>query len=208
MSKEDQRIHPYPIRLTKELREKLETAAKAAGRSLNAEMMRRIEASFDSPTVSWRKVIDPAVCAVLEHEASTWNMTFEEALSRKLQEHCDSLLQGLFLEDLSTEAIARNITSGQVLDERLVKANKKRQESPLTPQPSYPLLYLDNINNNKYAKADLRKILKRSANAQNAERIAIETSFVRQIVHQELAKAGITLPPDDESEKETGEGEA
>lgn len=46
MSKEDQRIHPYPIRLTKELREKLDAAAKAAGRSLNAEMMLRLEASF------------------------------------------------------------------------------------------------------------------------------------------------------------------
>ncbi|MDQ5769566.1 Arc family DNA-binding protein [Thiothrix subterranea] len=46
MSKEDQRIHPYPVRLTKELREKLDTAAKAAGRSLNAEMLLRLEASF------------------------------------------------------------------------------------------------------------------------------------------------------------------
>ena len=46
MSKEDQRIHPYPVRLTKELREKLDAAAKAAGRSLNAEMLLRLEASF------------------------------------------------------------------------------------------------------------------------------------------------------------------
>jgi hypothetical protein len=46
MSKEDQRVHPYPVRLTKELREKLDTAAKAAGRSLNSEMLLRLEASF------------------------------------------------------------------------------------------------------------------------------------------------------------------
>ncbi len=46
MSKEDNRFHPYPIRLTKELREQLEAAAKAAGRSLNAEMLLRLEASF------------------------------------------------------------------------------------------------------------------------------------------------------------------
>ncbi|MEN9434566.1 MAG: hypothetical protein RLZZ422_2155 [Pseudomonadota bacterium] len=46
MSKEDQRHHPYPIRLTKELRERLEDAARLAGRSLNAEMLLRLEASF------------------------------------------------------------------------------------------------------------------------------------------------------------------
>ncbi len=46
MSKEPQQVNPYPIRLTKELREKLDTAAKAAGRSLNAEMLLRLEASF------------------------------------------------------------------------------------------------------------------------------------------------------------------
>ena len=46
MSKEDQRVNPYPIRLTPDLKIKLETAAKAAGRSLNAEMLLRLEASF------------------------------------------------------------------------------------------------------------------------------------------------------------------
>ena len=46
MSKEDTRINPYPIRLTKELKAKLEDSAKLHGRSLNAEMLLRLEASF------------------------------------------------------------------------------------------------------------------------------------------------------------------
>lgn len=50
MSKENQQVNPYPIRLTKELKAKLEESAKQHGRSLNAEMLLRLEASFtDSP---------------------------------------------------------------------------------------------------------------------------------------------------------------
>lgn len=51
MSKENQQVNPYPIRLTKELKVKLEESAKLHGRSLNAEMILRLEASFaDSPS--------------------------------------------------------------------------------------------------------------------------------------------------------------
>lgn len=46
MSNDKQQVNPYPIRLTKELRERLEEAAKVSGRSLNAEMLLRLEASF------------------------------------------------------------------------------------------------------------------------------------------------------------------
>lgn len=46
MSKETQQVNPYPIRLTKELRERLEAIAKTNGRSLNAEMILRLEASL------------------------------------------------------------------------------------------------------------------------------------------------------------------
>ncbi len=42
----EKQVSPYPIRLTPELRERLEASAKAAGRSLNAEMMLRLEASY------------------------------------------------------------------------------------------------------------------------------------------------------------------
>jgi molybdopterin-guanine dinucleotide biosynthesis protein A len=52
MTKEDNRIHPYPIRLTKELREQLEATAKANGRSLNAEMILRLEASFTDESIN------------------------------------------------------------------------------------------------------------------------------------------------------------
>lgn len=46
MNKEKQQVNPYPIRLTKELREKLEATARQAGRSLNSEMILRLEASL------------------------------------------------------------------------------------------------------------------------------------------------------------------
>lgn len=46
MTKEDNRVHPYPIRLTRELREQLETLAKANGRSLNAEIVIRLDESL------------------------------------------------------------------------------------------------------------------------------------------------------------------
>ncbi|OQX04483.1 MAG: hypothetical protein BWK73_36070 [Thiothrix lacustris] len=52
MSKEYQQVNPYPIRLTKELRERLEASAKEASRSLNAEMIRRLEASYAMPDES------------------------------------------------------------------------------------------------------------------------------------------------------------
>lgn len=37
---------PYPLRIPDELRDRLDAAAKAAGRSLNAEMALRLEESF------------------------------------------------------------------------------------------------------------------------------------------------------------------
>lgn len=52
MSKEQQQVSPYPIRLTTDLRGKLEAIAKANGRSLNAEMLLRLELSLqgEQPT--------------------------------------------------------------------------------------------------------------------------------------------------------------
>jgi len=50
MSKEQQQVNPYPIRLTAELKEKLKDSAKTNGRSLNAEMLIRLDASFNINT--------------------------------------------------------------------------------------------------------------------------------------------------------------
>ncbi|OQX15723.1 MAG: hypothetical protein BWK73_05810 [Thiothrix lacustris] len=77
MSKEPQQVNPYPIRLTKELREKLDTAAKAAGRSLNAEMLLRLEASFleqstDAPPLTVddvRQIAREEIKHVLKHDS-------------------------------------------------------------------------------------------------------------------------------------------
>ena len=50
MKKETQQVSPYPIRLTAELKEKLKESAKRNGRSLNAEMLIRLDASFNQNT--------------------------------------------------------------------------------------------------------------------------------------------------------------
>ena len=39
-------IKPFPVRLTPEIRQQLESAAKSAGRSLQAEIARRLESSL------------------------------------------------------------------------------------------------------------------------------------------------------------------
>lgn len=46
----DKQVSPYPVRLTPELRAMLEESARAGGRSLNAEMLLRLEASFVDAT--------------------------------------------------------------------------------------------------------------------------------------------------------------
>lgn len=54
MKKEKQQVNPYPIRLTASLKERLQVSAKNNGRSLNAEMLLRLESTFnydlESPT--------------------------------------------------------------------------------------------------------------------------------------------------------------
>lgn len=47
----DERITPYPLRIPPEMREKLESAAKAGDRSLHAEIMRRLEDSLKIHTL-------------------------------------------------------------------------------------------------------------------------------------------------------------
>lgn len=216
MSKDTQQIPAtYSVRLPIEMRRRLEDASQAGGRSLHAEILMRLEASLNPPRLDWRKIIDPAVCAALEYEASAWNTTFEEALSYKLQEHLDVLLHGLFLEDLSGEAMVRRITLGQVLDDRLAKANKKYQESPQTPQSFYPFSDVDKVQEYRHHKPELQNYLDQMKNLMEKggsyapfKEQNIET-LMRQIAREEITKAGITLPPDEQPKKGKGvtEGE-
>ena len=48
MKKETQQVNPYPIRLTPSLKKRLQKSAENNGRSLNAEMLLRLENSFIS----------------------------------------------------------------------------------------------------------------------------------------------------------------
>lgn len=46
----------YPLRLPPELKKRVEESAAAQGRSLNAEIIARLQSSFDSPTESLSEV--------------------------------------------------------------------------------------------------------------------------------------------------------
>lgn len=54
-------IAPFGLRMLPELKERLEMAAKASGRSMNAEIISRLQASFnqaEQPAVDWRLRVD------------------------------------------------------------------------------------------------------------------------------------------------------
>ena len=46
----DERITPYPLRIPPEMRDKLESAAKAGNRSLHAEIIMRLEFTINNPS--------------------------------------------------------------------------------------------------------------------------------------------------------------
>lgn len=61
---------PYPIRPAPELRSKLEEAARAGGRSLHAEIIQRLERSFETPDEPER-MPEPKAIDLLERVVET-----------------------------------------------------------------------------------------------------------------------------------------
>jgi hypothetical protein len=59
------------FRLTEGLRKKLEEAAVTNGRSINSEMIDRLERSFEMPSNDLRKVIEDTVAATLRIRGGT-----------------------------------------------------------------------------------------------------------------------------------------
>lgn len=64
------RITPYPLRLNPELRKKLETIAKENGRSLNAEITLRIEATFSNSRTSNNNELTETIRSIIREELS------------------------------------------------------------------------------------------------------------------------------------------
>ena len=60
-------IAPYPLRMEQELRDRIERAAKANNRSMNAEIVSRLQNSFPQP--SENPVIKVPDTLILEHLA-------------------------------------------------------------------------------------------------------------------------------------------
>lgn len=199
MSKEDQRVNPYPVRLNKETKQKLEAIAKANGRSLNAEISMRLDDSLLPRTkVEWKQIIEPAVYALLEGEASRWSQTFEEALNYRLQLAYDERLTGLLLDDLSSEAEAlkmsegRTVSIGAILDRRVRDGYLKMKKT------AYPFSDPENLQEQKYDGSKFDSY---------ADEFMKE--LVAQTVREQLANAGIVVPDGQSSQAksdQTNEG--
>lgn len=181
MSKEDQRVNPYPVRLSRETKQALEAIAKANGRSLNAEIAMRLDDSLlPRPKADWKKIIDPAVCSLLEGEASRWGQTFEEALNYRLQLAFDERLTALLLEDLSSEAMALKVAEGRTVSIGAVLDKRVREGYLRTKRTAYPFLDPERPQANKHDPSKFDNY---------ADEFMKE--LIAQAVREELAKAGI-----------------
>ncbi|GAA5785644.1 Arc family DNA-binding protein [Chitiniphilus shinanonensis] len=69
-------IAPFGLRMLPELREKIELAAKENGRSMNAEIVQRLEASFEPPVVDESVVADRLL--IMLRRAAQLEMEFEQ----------------------------------------------------------------------------------------------------------------------------------
>lgn len=69
MTTDRHKISPYPVRMEDQLRQKLEASALAEGRSLHAEIIRRLEISFDeaifTPVETSNNAMLKAICVQL-----------------------------------------------------------------------------------------------------------------------------------------------
>jgi hypothetical protein len=70
-------IAPFGLRMLPEQREKIEEAARVSGRSMNAEIVARLQASFEDD-----KGLPEGVRMAVEDAAEDWGVSFEEALER------------------------------------------------------------------------------------------------------------------------------
>lgn len=79
---------PYPLRMPEAVRDRLEAAATASGRSLNAEIVRRLEASLHVEPMATRKVpeisgdIPFVMAANIADMAKSNEVSFDEMLAR------------------------------------------------------------------------------------------------------------------------------
>lgn len=102
----NQQVNPYPIRLPKELREKLEAVAKANGRSLNAEMLLRLEASLREEEGNTEKPTSRGSDYITKREARE----LMNASLRRLYRH---LIEAKIInleEDFDVDEIAKDVS--------------------------------------------------------------------------------------------------
>lgn len=74
-------LPPYSLRMPAELRDQLEEAAKTGKRSLNAEIVARLESTFSLPTIDGREKF------ILKGKSEDWELSHISALLRAAALH-------------------------------------------------------------------------------------------------------------------------
>jgi len=82
---ENQRDPQYKLRWSEELREKVTQSAKEHNRSMNADIVARLEESFTSGLVAsdpYKRMLLAVIAGILAEQADREKPSFEEAIDR------------------------------------------------------------------------------------------------------------------------------
>lgn len=100
MARKDLELRPVMTRIPEGLRRRLEHEAKRRGRSMNAEIINRLQASFDIPDIA-EDVVSQVESAIEDASGGLW-----ESLN-EIQSQNRAILSHLGLPDPAEEARAR-----------------------------------------------------------------------------------------------------
>jgi hypothetical protein len=145
---------PYPLRMSDDLREKLAEAAKSSGRSLNAEVVKRLEDSFAGvwprmPDSEWMSSVLPAdLFADISHSASKRGITLFAELLMRLKMFDEFMASDQAMDDLSVKlarAFARQLSvddftrlRNEVVHGVHATPTKEKKPRPLSAAPKPP----------------------------------------------------------------------
>ncbi|MDD5394422.1 MAG: helix-turn-helix domain-containing protein [Thiothrix sp.] len=207
---------PYPTGLNPKLRAELETAIKAAG--LN-------------PNIMIGKPAESRMIAYLEEK----NRQQKEEAKRKPVQNDDKILPPLAISDTKGTKTAKKIRG--LIDTEYDELLKKQEQKRLQSETDFERLVrkavgavelrklgllVDGVDRFKWTPSSMglpHPLMDSTDVATALEGTILRTictvlndvvkDLMVEVVHQELAKAGITLPPDEQPEKEKGitEGE-
>lgn len=128
-------IAPFGLRMLPELKERIEEAARASGRSMNAEIVARLQQSFEAPAIIEQLAFEGSVEAGLLKQEIERLTKLLEAQTTKSQQQVDAqskVLAAEVLKHLYAEA-GETIEAARQAAAELKAAGKwpiKRQPKP------------------------------------------------------------------------------